>query len=183
MTTTGWVASLLLLLIIAGGGWWFVSQRAPAAPVAQETGAGQTGAGGTMPESDQGMPDTGVIIDAGAGAVVGGEAVAPAAPKTVTITYGASGFSPQSVTINKGDTVTWVNQRGGTMWVASDEHPSHTEFDGTTRAAHCAAGYTGAKPFDQCGTGASYSFTFDKTGTFDFHDHTAAQFGGTVTVK
>lgn len=183
MTTTGWVATLLIIIGIAGGAWWFASKGAPAAPTTQETPTDQTGASGTVPANDSGMPDSGVLIDAGAGATVGGDAVVSAASKTVAVTYGASGFSPKSITINAGDTVTFTNQGGGNMWVGADEHPTHTEYDGTTRSVHCASGYTGEKPFDQCGVGISYSFTFTKTGTFDYHNHSAAQFGGTVIVK
>ena len=69
------------------------------------------------------------------------------------------------------------------MWVASDEHPSHTGYDGTSRTEHCAANYTGPAAFDQCGSGSQYSFTFNKTGAFDFHNHAAAQFTGTIIVQ
>lgn len=106
-----------------------------------------------------------------------------ATPKTVTVTYSASaGFSPKTVTINKGDTVTFTNSGTGSMWVASAVHPTHEVYDGTTRLEHCAAGVT-PKPFDQCANGSSFSFTFDKTGSFNYHNHSAAQFGGTVVVQ
>jgi plastocyanin len=68
------------------------------------------------------------------------------------------------------------------MWVASDEHPTHTEYDGTSRTTHCAAGYTGPKPFDECVPGTSYSFTFDKAGTYEYHDHLSASHTGKITV-
>ncbi len=102
---------------------------------------------------------------------------------SATVTYSASGFSPATITIAKGGTVTFVDQAGTPMWVASDEHPSHTEFDGTSRTTHCATGYTGTKPFDQCGAGQSYSFMFSKVGTFDYHNHSAAQYTGKVVVQ
>ncbi len=186
MNTTGWIWALVAVVIIALGAWWYISSNNTAAPATTgtEQGAGTvlTGSeGGTASStgpsnqgSDQGMADTGVTGSVGVGV---------ATPKTVTINYTASGFSPAKVTVNKGDTVKFVNQTSGNMWVASDEHPSHTEFDGTSRSTHCAAGYSGPTPFDQCGSGSSYSFAFTKAGSFAFHNHAAAQFGGTVVVQ
>ena len=102
---------------------------------------------------------------------------------TATITYDGSSFSPASVTIAKGGTVTFTDTAGATMWVASALHPSHATYDSTSREEHCVSGYTGAKPFDQCASGASYSFTFDKAGTWQYHDHKNASAHGTVVVQ
>jgi len=103
------------------------------------------------------------------------------APKTVTVLYGTDGFSPSTVTINKGDTVTFVNNGGGDMWVATAQHPAHSVYDGTDRATHCAAGYTGPVPFDQCSVGINYSFMFNHAGTWNYHNHNnAADFGKVV---
>lgn len=102
----------------------------------------------------------------------------------VTITYGPGGFSPANVTIAPGTTVTWVNQGGGRMWVASDAHPTHTEFDGTSTSQHCANGApTSASVFDACGAVSSFTFTFTKAGTWEYHNHAQAGHGGTVTVR
>ncbi len=103
-------------------------------------------------------------------------------PSEVTITYTDQGFSPQNVSVAEGQTVTWVNQSSGSMWVASAAHPDHTVYDGTSRSAHCAAGYSGPVPFDECSAGASYRFTFDKAGTWKYHNHADASKFGSVTV-
>ncbi len=117
------------------------------------------------------MPDTGVVVSS-------------TTPKTSTVTYGPNGFSPNSVTIAKGGTVTFTAAPGANqMWVASAPHPAHTGYDGTDRATHCAAGYAGPKPFDQCGSGTSYSFTFDKTGSWTYHNHGNVADHGTVVVQ
>jgi plastocyanin len=97
------------------------------------------------------------------------------------VTYDGSAFSPSTVTIKKGDTVTW-NDSSGQMWVASSPHPAHTGYDGTSRTTHCAPGYTGATPFDQCSPGATYTFTFDKVGSWSYHDHMNPSSFGTVVV-
>lgn len=107
-------------------------------------------------------------------------------PKTVTVSYTNNGFSPKDVTINLGDTVTWVNNSQTPMWVASGVHPTHTLYDGTSEQDHCAAGYAGPAPFDACGgvaPGSSYSFTFNETGTHQYHNHLSAGDTGSVTVK
>jgi len=101
---------------------------------------------------------------------------------TATVTFNGSNFSPASVTIAQGGTVTWVSTDGD-MWVASDPHPIHNGYDGTTLQQHCAPGYTGATPFDECtGSSASWSFTFSKVGTWGYHDHLEANIMGSVTV-
>ena len=103
----------------------------------------------------------------------------------MTVTYTDTGFSPASVTVTEGQTVTWVNQSSKQMWVASARHPDHTVYDSSTKDAHCAAGYTGAVPFDECKgdtAGASYSFTFTKAGDWKYHNHVNAADFGTVVV-
>src|SRR6185436_6078649 len=106
------------------------------------------------------------------------------AAMTAAVTYTASGFSPATVTVKKGGTVTFTQQGGSSMWVATGPHPAHTGYDSTSRTAHCTSSYTGAKPFDQCASGASYSFTFDKVGTWPYHDHMdATNFGKVVVVE
>lgn len=116
-----------------------------------------------------------------------GEQTTPEAPVDsvggpVTVTLTESGFSPETVTVNVGDTVRFVNNSSRNMWVGADEHPSHTQYDGTSRKEHCAT----MTSFDQCvGTaqGTSWEFTFDKAGTFDYHNHVEASDTGTVVVK
>jgi plastocyanin len=161
MSTTGWVATIIIILIIIGGGWWYFAAQAPAMPAQTETTAVVNS-------------DTGAVASSTDGSV---------APLTQTIHFTASGFTPKDVTVANGGTVTWVNDSTGQMWIASDEHPTHTDYDSTSRTTHCAAGYTGPTPFDECGNGSSYSFTFGKAGTYSFHNHLAAQFEGTVTVE
>jgi hypothetical protein len=77
--------------------------------------------------------------------------------------------------------VKWVSTSAD-MWVASAPHPAHTGYDGTSRTTHCAPGYSGAAPLDECMASASYSFTFDKVGTWPYHDHNNASAFGKVVV-
>ncbi len=150
-----------VVVLIVCGAWWYTTQ----APTTPTENINPTSG---MPVPGSNVPETEVIV----------------APKTVTVTYGEKGFSPASVTIAKGDTVTFINSTvERPLWVGADEHPDHVEYDSTDRSTHCAVGYTGPKPFDQCGKGNSYSFTFTKTGSFDYHNHASAQFEGVVIVQ
>lgn len=105
--------------------------------------------------------------------------VGESASTQVTLT--ANGFSPQTVTIKKGGSVTWTNEGAGGMWVASAKHPTHTVYDGTSLNEHCDTAST-VVPLDQCDSGGAYTFTFDKAGSWNYHNHMNASHFGTVVV-
>ncbi len=133
-----------------------------------------------------------IVIVAGAYLLFWNTASAPSTPAAnntngtpATITLTDSGFSPSSITVKKGQAVTWVNESTQAMWVASAPHPAHTGYDGASLNEHCAAGYAGPAPFDECAeaqTGGSYTFTFDKAGTWKYHNHLRVEETGTVIV-
>lgn len=147
------IAVIVALIVVGGALWWIIAQ--PATP--------------TTTSASQVATTTGTESQA---------------PMSATVTYGANGFSPQTVTIAKGGTVTFVAAAGaGEMWVASNPHPIHNAYDGTTFSQHCAAGYSGAAPFDQCAVGTSFSFTFNQTGSWGYHNHGNHSDTGTVIVQ
>lgn len=99
---------------------------------------------------------------------------------TVEIT--SSGFSPSVITVSQGETVTWINQDTNKHWPASDNHPIHTHYDGTSLNEHCPNGDS----FDSCEglkQGESYSFSFDEVGTWEYHDHLRSSIRGMVVVE
>jgi plastocyanin len=161
-----WIWLVVAVVVIGGGVWWWQSSQTPAAAPSTSMGL-------------NGSPNQGNLGGANAGSV---QQPGAATPKTVTVSYDGNTFSPASVTINKGDTVQFV-ATSGRMWVASNPHPAHTGYDGTSRSQHCASGYSGPAPFDECAAGTSYSFTFDKTGTWGYHDHMNDGATGTVIVQ
>ncbi len=161
-----WIWLVAAVVVIGGLFIWWQSSQAPAA-----VGTNDTSLTGSV-DSQTNDAD----ISGGANVDVNG------APMSATVTYSGTSFTPATVTVKKGGTVTFVDASKRGFWIASDEHPTHTEYDGTSRTAHCAAGYTGAKPFDECGTGSTYSFTFAKAGTIEYHDHMNANATGFVTV-
>ena len=100
-----------------------------------------------------------------------------------TVVLTSDGFRDRSVTVSQGDTVRFVNESSGPMWVASDVHPSHTQYAGTSLREHCQSGAGQETAFDQCEEGASFSFTFEKTGEWDYHNHSNPSQTGTVIVE
>jgi len=162
MNTTSWVLALAAVIMVGFGAWWYTAQ----APTTQTPV--------TENNTDEGMPDDGVKA--------GVDITVSTVPASAAVTYGPDGFSPAEVTIKKGGTVTWTNQGGGNMWVASAMHPSHTTYSGTTLAQHCDDATDVS--FDQCKNGDTYSFTFSKTGTWAYHNHSnASRFGKVIVVE
>lgn len=110
-----------------------------------------------------------------------------AAMQDVIIKYTDNGFSPDTVTIKQGQTVEFTNSSSSPMWVASGAHPVHADYDGTTLSEHCQNGNpTSLNVFDECHgivNGQSWSFTFNKKGSWSFHNHLSASDTGTVSVE
>ncbi len=94
------------------------------------------------------------------------------------VQYDGAAFSPNMLTVKKGETVTFVNNGKNPMWVASAMHPTHT--------AYPTKGGCLGSTFDACkgyGTGSSWSFTFDEVGSWGYHDHLNASAWGRVVVE
>ncbi|OGC84885.1 hypothetical protein A3F55_00170 [Candidatus Adlerbacteria bacterium RIFCSPHIGHO2_12_FULL_53_18] len=173
-STLVWI--IIAALVILGGGWYFLNnQSAPA--------GGQEEVGETENE-DSDNAGAGLGASAGADVMVGGGGGTEesAAPMNASVAYSSTGFSPSTVTVKVGGTVTWSAQGGSQMWVASAQHPTHTAYDGTTLQEHCGTG-AASGAFDQCASGTSYSFTFNKAGTWRYHNHSNSSHFGTVIVE
>lgn len=81
-----------------------------------------------------------------------------------------SGFSPASLIVRKGDSVTFKTMLQKEFWPASDLHPTHgvyPEFD----------------PKQPILPDSSWTFKFTKEGEWRFHDHLFPAYRGTITVK
>lgn len=93
------------------------------------------------------------------------------------------GFEPAEVTVPLGTTIYFENVGDSEHWPASDNHPSHTLFDGSDLQEHCQAG--SPPTFDSCHgltAGQSWGYTFTQEGTFTYHDHLWPHLTGTITV-
>ncbi|MBX4187953.1 MAG: cupredoxin domain-containing protein [Candidatus Doudnabacteria bacterium] len=91
------------------------------------------------------------------------------APKNYPVSMTDAGFTPATLTIKKGDTVTFTNNGTKAIWPASAPHPTHTD-------------YPEFDPKKQITVGASWSFTFTKVGTWKYHDHLNPTKFGSITV-
>ena len=100
------------------------------------------------------------------------------------ITYSSAGFSLGELRVKAGETVTWKNESTQNMWVASAMHPTHMLYSGTSLSEHCPDPLGTA--FDACAgapPGGSWSFVFEKTGTWGYHDHLHPTLFGKVVVE
>lgn len=105
-------------------------------------------------------------------------------PTSATITYTDDGYVPEDVTIAQGGTVTFVNESSRDMWPASNQHPTHTIYPGSSIQKCNTEEAEGI--FDACdglSEGATYSFTFDEVGDWKYHDHLRPREGGTISVQ
>ena len=86
---------------------------------------------------------------------------------TVQIT--SAGFSPKSISIKVGESVTWMNSDSQKHTVNSIPHPVHTDYQPLNLGV--------IQPDNQ------KSLTFDKVGTYKYHDHLNPSLTGAVTVE
>jgi plastocyanin len=91
-------------------------------------------------------------------------------PKTLTVTYTSSGFAPKTAIIAKGGTVTFINKSTDDLRVASDPHPLHNGYPG----------FDAKRNYSRDGV---WSFTFDKVGSWTYHNHLAPTVRGTIIVQ
>lgn len=96
------------------------------------------------------------------------EADEPLAQKEYIVSITSEGFVPQIITVNLGDTITWINNDTELHWPASDPNPTHT-------------GLLGLDPLSDLFPNENFSFTFTKVGVFTYHDHTQAIEGDELT--
>ena len=85
------------------------------------------------------------------------------------ISYTNDGFSPNSLTVKSGDTVTIKNTSSGTLQFDSDPHPQHT-----------------ANPelnVGEVASGESKTFTVTKKGEHGYHNHLNSRDTGMLVVE
>lgn len=90
-------------------------------------------------------------------------------PADFTILMTPEEFVPSELTIKKGQSVQWSNEDTDYRWPASDLHPIHEiypEFD----------------PREPLAPGESWVFTFQRAGSWRYHDHLRPGERGVVIV-
>ncbi len=102
-------------------------------------------------------------------AVNGNFLVSEEGKRTHIILHTSDGFEPQTTVISRGDTVRFVTEVSEGFWPASDPHPTHdsfSEFD----------------PQKVINKGDAWEYTFDRIGTWEYHNHIGVADRGTVVV-
>ena len=101
----------------------------------------------------------------------------------IIIQVDENGFKPEKVVITQGTKVVFRNIGKDDHWPASDDHPTHTIYSGTSLEEHCSN--NDIQTFDSCGAISpfeTWSFVFNKTGTFTYHDHLWPHLVGEINV-
>ena len=107
--------------------------------------------------------------------------------ESITITYTSAGYVPKEVTISQGTEVIFENKGRLSlvfMWPATAIHPTHTIYPGSS-ILKCG-GAEKVRIFDSCQGIApqdSWSFIFNETGSWGYHDHLQARFTGKIIVE
>lgn len=102
----------------------------------------------------------------------------PVQEEDYAVTYTDAGYSPATMTVKKGETVTFTNRSSQSMWTASATHPTHRGYPTT-------GGCLGST-FDACKgvqPGDSWSFQFAVSGIWNYHNHVNPGDTGTIVVE
>jgi plastocyanin len=140
----------IVVIVLLGGGFFLMKGNS----TTQQTPSTQTTQKNSQPSSMKAQPTNAI-----SGSAEGANAV----------NYTANGFEPNSITIKAGQSVTWTNKDSDEVWVASNPHPTHTDYPGFDELKSMA-------------TGQTYSFTFTKVGQWGYHNHLNPSQHGTVVV-
>lgn len=95
-----------------------------------------------------------------------------------TIEMTSSGFSPSTLTVSKGTTVSFTTMDEGEYWPASAVHPSHEAYP--TEGGCIGSTFDACKALAQ---GETFEFTFDEGGEWDYHDHKNPSLTGIIIVE
>jgi plastocyanin len=95
----------------------------------------------------------------------------PSKQAKAQITISKAKFSPSVIDVKTGQVVIWTNQDSEPHWIASDPYPKNDTLKSLNSDG----------PLQ---TNESYTHTFDKTGTYTYHDQLHPyDIKGTVRVK
>ncbi len=92
------------------------------------------------------------------------------APQTASVAITEDGISPGTLKIKEGTVVIWTSVDVGQHRIAADPYPTHSsypELDSKTTF----------------GTNGTYRFTFNKAGTYNYHDEQNPQRTGVIIVE
>ena len=105
--------------------------------------------------------------------------------ESVIIRFMDGKYTPETVSITAGQTVTWVNEdKNKEFWPATDLHPTHKQYPGSDikkcNTQKATSIFDACKPMQYKET---YSFKFTNKGQWQYHDHIHPRAKGTVVVE
>ena len=165
------VATFLVLLVLAGGGYLLLKGPEAAAPVVSENDEIENSMLAGNTEDNSPAENKKIVVE-------------DKKEESKIVTYTDAGYSPAELKIKVGETVTFKNDSSLSMWTASALHPTHTTYAGTSLSSHCPDENNDS--FDSCKgylPGTEWSFKFEKTGTWGYHDHLHASHFGKIVVE
>lgn len=92
------------------------------------------------------------------------------APVTAEVDMNEDGFNPATIKVKAGTVVIWKSTDSESHRVVSNPHPTHGDLPGLDSKSNI-------------GPDDTYSYTFDKVGTYKYHDELDPTRNGTVVVE
>lgn len=99
-------------------------------------------------------------------------------PFQYLVSYTDRGFEPPALAMKRGDTVRFVNNSSGDLWVAAAGAQEHPIYPGTSEC--------GGSSFDSCKAlepGDFWQFTFDESGLWKYQNNVDKTKTGIVRVQ
>ncbi len=152
MKNSGVIIAVIVVLVLGAGVFALTKNK----DKASDPGTGLTNAPQTVGDTAQAQSSE-------------QSATSTEASSADTITYSDSGFSPATLTVKSGTTVTIKNDSSRILEFESDPHPDHTD-----------------EPELNAGTvspGKSMTFTVTKTGSHGYHNHLNDDDKGKIVVQ
>lgn len=105
-----------------------------------------------------------------------GDTISTPVQDSFLVRYNGTSFQPQEITVRKGTKVLFLNESSQQrpMYVASDDHPTHERYPGFDTAAV-------NQKFPALSE--SFSYVFDRVGTWGYHDHNSPSARGIIIVE
>jgi len=154
------VIIIIVLVVVGAGGYILLNKNKQMTPATNQT-----------PIVSKEMQNASAMPSASAKPSISA-AMSPSgtmSAKETTVNLTANGFEPATVTIKAGETVVWVNKSGDTATVNSNNHPTHLLYPPLN--------------LGQFANGGKLQLTFDKPGSYGYHNHLDPSKKGIVVVQ
>lgn len=98
----------------------------------------------------------------------------------IEITYDGTAYTPEEITIKKGQRVRFINVSSEETWPASGIHPTHSLYPEKRESDCLGSSFDSCRPLVK---GEFYAFTFNYMGEWRYHDHQHPFHTGVIKVQ